>query len=111
MKPNSIRCSCNQRIVAKDVLQKSWYVRVFGPSYMYLKFRCGRCKRLGEKLIKQRNWDESILCAIDTEVTGRERQRFEDLGRISVDEQIGFRCGLDQPDTLAELARQYEKSN
>jgi len=110
MKPSAIRCGCGQRVVAKDVLQRSWYVRVFGPSYMYLKFRCCRCKKLGERLIEQDKWDEAVLRAIPTEVSNRERQGFQQLGRISVDEQISFRCKLDTPSALNELTRSLNKS-
>jgi len=73
---------------------------------MYLKFRCGHCRRLGEKLIEQDRWDEARLQAIPSELTTPEKRRFADLGQISVEEQIGFRCELDKPNALAELLQQ-----
>ena len=90
MRTTAIRCHCGQRIVTKDVLQRSWYVRVFGPSFMYLKFRCSRCKRLGEKFVEQDKWDDSILRDIPTEISMDEKRRFDQLGKISVDEEIDF---------------------
>src|ERR1051326_4083570 len=100
IKTSAIRCHCGQRIVAKDVLQRSWYVRVFGPSFMYLKFRCSRCKRLGEKFIEQDKWDDSILRDIPAEISMDEKKRFDRLGKISIDEQIEFHFAMDDPDTL-----------
>ena len=100
MKTSVIRCHCGQRIIAKDVLQRSWYVRVYGPSFMYLKFRCSRCKRMGEKFIEQDKWDDSILRDIPSEITLDEKRRFDGLGRISVDEAIDFHFSLDHPETL-----------
>ena len=106
MKTTAIRCHCGQRIVAKDVLQRSWYVRVFGPSFMYLKFRCARCKRLGEKFVEQDKWDDSILRDIPAEMTLDEKRQFDKLGRISVDEAIDIHFALDDPGTLRALRGQ-----
>ena len=49
----SIKCNCGQRVIAKDVVQHGYYLRLFGPSFVYVKFRCSRCKKLGEQFIKQ----------------------------------------------------------
>ena len=100
MRATAIRCHCGQRVVSKDVLQRNWYVRVFGPSFMYLKYRCSRCKRLGEKFVEQDKWDDSILRDIPSELSSEERKRFEKLGKISVDEEIDFHFALEQPESL-----------
>ena len=109
MKTTCIRCHCGQRIVGKDVLQRSWYVRVFGPSFMYLKFRCSRCKRLGEKFVEQDKWDDSILRDIPSEVATDERKRFDRLGRISVDEEVEFHFALENSDVLRSLNSEFER--
>ena len=57
----SIKCNCGQRIIAKDVVQHGYYLRLFGPSFVYVKFRCSRCKKLGEQFIKQEEWEDGIL--------------------------------------------------
>lgn len=108
MRTTAIRCHCGQRVVAKDVLQRSWYVRVFGPSFMYLKYRCSRCKRLGEKFVEQDKWDDSILRDIPAEVSVDEKRRFEQLGKISVDEEIDFHFSLDSPEFLRNVADDEE---
>ena len=105
----AVRCHCGQRIVAKDVLQRSWYVRVFGPSFMYLKFRCSRCKRLGEKFIEQDKWDDTILRDIPSELSIDEKKRFDKMGSISVDEEIDFHFAMEADEGLTDLAREFEK--
>jgi DNA-directed RNA polymerase subunit RPC12/RpoP len=109
-KATAIRCHCGQRIVAKDVLQRSWYVRVFGPSFMYLKFRCSRCKRLGERFIEQEKWDDSILRDIPSELSQEEKKRFEGLGKITIDEEIDFHFELEKPEVLQSLTKVPEKN-
>jgi hypothetical protein len=92
--------------VGKDVLQRNWFVRVFGASFMYLKFRCSRCKRLGERFIEQEKWDDSLLRDIPAEITIGEKREFERLGGISVDEQIQFHFSLDDPACLSLLNKE-----
>jgi len=110
MKTSAIRCHCGQRIVSKDVLQRSWYVRVFGPSFMYLKFRCSRCKRLGERFIEQEKWDDAILRDIPSELKVDEKKRFEHMGKITVDEEIDFHFEMDKPGTLKDLAKMFAEN-
>jgi hypothetical protein len=77
---------------------------------MYLKFRCSRCKRLGERFIEQEKWDDSILRDIPSELTGEEKKRFEGMGRISIDEEIDFHFELEKPEVLQSLTRPAEKN-
>ncbi|HEY3284513.1 MAG TPA: hypothetical protein VGN26_19760 [Armatimonadota bacterium] len=91
-----ITCNCGQRVVSKDVIQKGNYLRLFGPSFVYVKFRCPRCKRLGEKFIEQDKWDDSLLRDIPAEFGSEERKRFEGLGQITVDEVVDFHYNLDK---------------
>jgi DNA-directed RNA polymerase subunit RPC12/RpoP len=109
MKTTTIKCSCGQRILAKDVLQRSWFVRMQGPSFMYLKFRCSRCKRLGEKFVEQDKWDDAILRDIPSEVSGDEKRRFETLGKITSDELVDAHFEMEDGNPLAELVRQFQR--
>jgi DNA-directed RNA polymerase subunit RPC12/RpoP len=109
IRTTTIRCHCGQRIVAKDVLQRSWYVRVFGPSFMYLKFRCSRCKRLGEKFIEQDKWDDTILRDIPSELSIDEKKRFDKMGVITVDEEIDFHFSLEDAGALSPITQEFEQ--
>ena len=103
-----IRCSCGQRILSKDVLQTGYFLKMFGPSFVYVKYRCPRCKKPGEQFVPQESWDERILQQDLTELGRRERARFRRLGPITLDEQVGFHkelsslTDLDVTDLLKE---------
>ncbi len=91
-----INCNCGQRIISKDVIQKGHYLRLFGPSFVYVKFRCSRCKRLGEKFIEQDKWDDALLRDIPLEFDSDEKKRFDSMGKITVDEVINFHYDLEK---------------
>ena len=99
-----IKCNCGQRIVARDVMQTGYYLRLFGPSFVYVKFRCSRCKKLGEQFVKQEDWEDGILKDIPSETKQGEKERFQMMGPIDVHEQIGFHFKLDDSNLLAGLA-------
>ncbi len=96
----TIKCHCGQRIFSRDVMQQGYYVRQFGPSYVYIKFRCSRCKKLGEHFIKQEDWEEGILRDSVCEASPEEKARFGELGKITIDEIINFHYALDSLETL-----------
>ena len=99
----TIECNCGQRIISKDVMQTGYYLRLFGPSFVYVKFRCSHCKKLGEQFVKQEDWEDGILKDIPSEVDQTETQRFETLGPISLQEQIDFHFRLDDAEAFARL--------
>lgn len=97
-----IKCNCGQRVFSRDVMQQGYYVRQFGPSYVYIKFRCSRCKKLGEHFIKQEEWEEGLLKDNTTEISANEKSRFEELGKITIDEMINFHYELEGLNKLPE---------
>lgn len=105
----TIKCNCGQRIIAKDVMQTGYYLRLFGPSFVYVKFRCSRCKKLGEQFIKQEDWEDGILKDIHSEVRSTEKEMFQSLGPITLDEQINAHFTFDRDSTLAGLAQYVEQ--
>jgi DNA-directed RNA polymerase subunit RPC12/RpoP len=99
----SIKCNCGQRIISKDVVQHGYYLRLFGPSFVYVKFRCSRCKKLGEQFIKQEEWEEGILKDVATEVNIEERDKFLAQGPIDINEVINFHFELEHMTDLKSL--------
>ena len=99
----SIKCNCGQRIIAKDVVQHGYYLRLFGPSFVYVKFRCSRCKKLGEQFIKQEEWEDGILKEAATELTGDERDFFAGQTPIDINEVIDFHFALENLNDLKTL--------
>lgn len=98
-----IKCNCGQRIVAKDVMQTGYYLRLFGPSFVYVKFRCSRCKKLGEQFVKQEDWEDGILRDVPNEVSPEEKEKFEQLGPIDINEVINAHFHLESASSLNEL--------
>jgi DNA-directed RNA polymerase subunit RPC12/RpoP len=100
---NSIHCHCGQRVIARDVMQTGFYLRLFGPSYVYVKYRCSRCKKLGEQFVKQEEWDGGILKTAAEEVASEDKERFETLGPIDIKEVIDFHFALENEADLKSL--------
>ena len=96
----TIKCNCGQRIIAKDVMQTGYYLRLFGPSFVYVKFRCSRCKKLGEQFVKQEDWEDGILNDIPSEISDSDKERLKTMGPISVHEQIEFHFRLQGDDAF-----------
>jgi len=105
-----IKCNCGQRIIAKDVMQTGYYLRLFGPSFVYVKYRCSRCKKLGEQFVKQEDWEDGILHDLPTEVSAEEKQKFESLGTITIDEVIEAHRKLEKL-SLSDIVRDFESKS
>ena len=99
----SIKCNCGQRIIAKDVVQHGYYLRLFGSSFVYVKFRCSHCKKLGEQFIKQEEWEEGILKDSALELSHDEKEQFTSQGAISINEVIDFHFELEKMTNLKSL--------
>jgi hypothetical protein len=52
-------------VLAKEVLRTDLYERRASEGssreYVYVKYRCQRCKRMGEAFVPESRWDRSIL--------------------------------------------------
>ncbi len=108
MSRTAIRCNCGQRIGQKDVMQTGYYPRMFGPSFVYVRFRCSRCKKLGEQFVKQEEWESGILRDVTTETNNNERDRFAELGPIAMSEQADFHFALENMNDLSALRAEFE---
>lgn len=115
----SIRCNCGQRVINRDVMQTGFYLRLFGPSYVYVKYRCSRCKKLGEQFVKQEEWEGGILRNSVEELATEDRERFESLGPIDINEVIDFHFqlenmgdlkGIDPPHAAPKKVKQRSSS-
>lgn len=96
----SLKCNCGQRILRRDVMQQGFYVKKFGPSFVYIKYRCSRCKKLGEHFVKQEEWEDGLLQDIQTEAKAEERARFAGLGAITLDEMRQFHRTLEKTTSI-----------
>ena len=99
----SLKCSCGQRVARRDVMQQGYYMQHVGPSVVYVKFRCSRCKKLGQQFVKQDEWEDGLLNEQTTEQTHDEMTRFSEMGTISLEEMKQFHHSLDKLESLREL--------
>ncbi|MBC8104538.1 MAG: hypothetical protein H7Z41_18340 [Cytophagales bacterium] len=106
----AIKCNCGQRISQREVMQTGYYPRMFGPSFIYVRFRCSRCKKLGEQFVKQEEWEGGILKDSAVEVKGDEKDHFSTLGPIDVREQAEFHFALENMPSLSDLRTEFEKA-
>lgn len=83
MKKALVRCRCGHQVLAREVLRTDLYERSMGREYVYVKFRCKRCKRMGEAFVAENRWDWSILEPAPGEMNAEERDRFLDAEEIS----------------------------
>lgn len=97
-----LRCRCGHRLLAKDVLRADPDVRAFGSHYVWIKYRCSRCKRMGEHFIKEEKWDWAMLERDKTEMTDTERDEFASLPQIASEQILDFHRELDELDRVSE---------
>ncbi|MGC8842886.1 MAG: hypothetical protein ACP5QS_03005, partial [bacterium] len=90
----TIRCSCGRRIFRKHILQISFHYKLLGRSYVAIKYKCPRCKRIGEYFVDEKRWDASYLTGQKGELTPQEMRRFQKLGKITIDEMLDFHLQL-----------------
>ena len=110
MMKSMIKCNCGQRILAKDVMQTGYYLRLVGPSFVYVKYRCSRCKKLGEQFVKQEEWEDGILHDVPSEILPEERGKFEEMGSIDIHECIDAHFALEKIANLSELIEAMEET-
>ena len=97
-----IRCQCGHRVMRRDVLQMRFYLSLFGPSYVSIHYRCGRCKRVGKQLIEEQRWagfgadrnKEEAAAPIE------DKKRFEQMGEITPEELVDFHLALERHEEL-----------
>jgi hypothetical protein len=90
------------------VIQTGLYLSSTGPSYVYVRFRCGRCRRVGEQLVQESNWDPTVLQHSEVRMSERELHRFREMGEIGPEEVVEFHYAVQQlsgePDDVGDPA-------
>jgi len=105
-----VRCRCGHQVLGKEVLRTDFYERSSGREMVYIKFRCRRCKRMGEAFVAEADWDWSIFEAPRNEMSEGERDRFLDEKVISSGDVLSFHRELKRAQNLAELIAATEAS-
>jgi hypothetical protein len=101
-------------VLAKEVLRTDLYERRASEGssreYVYVKYRCQRCKRMGEAFVPESRWDRSILEPAQNEMNDNERDQFLDEAPISDDEVLDFHKRLQALSDLNDLNGSPQKS-
>lgn len=105
MKKALVRCRCGHQVLAREVLRTDLYERSMGREYVYVKFRCKRCKRMGEAFVAENRWDWSILEPAPGEMNAEERDRFLDAEEISDADVEAFHRQLESLSDLNQLSQ------
>ena len=85
-----IKCACGQRITGRDVLTTGYLLQTGTQVFVFVKFRCPRCKKLGQEVINRERWDWAVLNEAPGELSMDERKKFEQMGSIRRDEAVEF---------------------
>jgi len=86
-----IRCShCGHRVTVREVLQAGLHMNAEGAPHVYVRFRCARCKRVGQRLVHREAWAGHVLESIGARLSAADRERFEALGPITAEEILDF---------------------
>ena len=114
MNENIIRCRCGHRVLGREVLRTEFYERRSFLSesireYVYVKYRCKRCKRMGESFIPDSKWDWKVLEAQPNELSDVERDLFLDEEPISTQDIRDLHERLETVASLKELLSSAEK--
>jgi hypothetical protein len=99
----SLKCRCGQRICRRDVMQRGFLKREPGPIFVYVKYRCSRCKKLGEHLVRQEEWESALIQEKNSEMTPAERKLFDQLGQITFSEMRKFHHALEKLERIPNL--------
>lgn len=111
MKKPIVRCRCGHQVLAKEVLRTDLYERSDGREYVYVKFRCKQCKRIGEAFVPERRWDWRIFQASRHEFSQKEEEYFADLAPISTEDVIDFHCHLSAVELICQLNQNNANEN
>ena len=99
----SLKCSCGQRVARRDVMQQGFYMQHVAPSFVFVKFRCSRCKKLGQQFVKQEEWEDGLLNEATTEQSADEQKRFSEMDGISLEEMKQFHLSLERMGSVTEM--------
>ena len=100
----SVRCRCGHQVLAKEVLSTDLYERPSCRNYIYVKFRCKRCKRMGETFVAENRWDWSIFEPNRNEMSERERDQFAGRAPVTVTDILDFHRHLQTLDRVEDTS-------
>ena len=111
MSNSTVRCRCGHQVLGREVLRTEPFEKPSGAEVVYVKYRCRRCKKIGEAFIPHEAWTPEIFETPRNEMAVEERDRFLDQSAVSSGDVISFHRALQKAGTLADLARPENKGD
>lgn len=106
MKRPAVRCRCGHQVLAKEILRTDLYERASGREYVYVKYRCKRCKRMGEAFVAEHRWDWRMFEESKNELSESETELFSGQAPISSEELLDFHRQLAAIESPQEFSAQ-----
>lgn len=91
--------------MGRELLRTESYERMSGEDAIYVKYRCRRCKMMGEAFVPRAQWDPHIFDTPRDEMSYSERDRIIEEKAISSGDVISFHRALQKANTLEDLSR------
>ena len=104
MEKPMVRCRCGHSVLGKEVLRTDLYERSSGAEYVYVKFRCARCKRIAQTFVPASAWDWRKLEPSPNELLPEERDRLLEEEPVEAADLLLFHDDMARIETAAELA-------
>ena len=99
-----VRCRCGHAVLGREVLRTDLYERSSGREYVYVKFRCARCKRIAQTFVPASSWDWHKLEAAPGELTIEERDRLLEAPSVDAVDLLAFHDDVAALETIAQLS-------
>ena len=100
-----VRCRCGHQVLGREVLRTQPCEKPSGAEAVYVKFRCRRCKKIGEAFVPTEEWTPDIFDVPHDEIGAFERDRFLGTDAIGSGDVISFHRTLQKANTVSELLR------
>jgi hypothetical protein len=99
-----VLCRCGHLVMGKEVLRTDLYERSSGQEYVYVKFRCARCKRIAQSFVPASAWDWQKLEPAPGELSSEERDRLLEAEPVGAADLLLFHEDMAQIHTTAQLS-------
>lgn len=99
-----VLCRCGHLVLGKEVLRTDLYERSSGQEYVYVKFRCARCKRIAQTFVPASDWDWKKLEPAPGELSSEERDRLLEEEPVQASDLLLFHEDMALIETAAQLA-------
>lgn len=100
-----VLCRCGHLVLGKEVLRTDLYERSSGHEYVYVKFRCARCKRIAQTFVPASAWDWRKLEPAPGELSSEERDRLLEEEPVQASDLLSFHEEMALIETSAQLAQ------